>query len=131
MQRRFFIFAVIAIALFSVVSFAQTTALTQAERDAALSQLQRTHDAFVKSISGLSIKQWTFKPAPDRWSVAEVAEHIQAAPGAKVVDVSGFYVTPGLVDIHVHVYAGTGERRAYAGDHSVYPDGFKIGRAHV
>ena len=31
---------------------------------------------------------------------------------------------PGLVDIHVHVYAGTGMRGAYAGDNSVYPDGF-------
>src|SRR5215467_3250991 len=34
------------------------------------------------------------------------------------------YVTPGLVDIHVHVYAGTGQRGAYDGDNSVYPDGF-------
>jgi dihydroorotase len=58
--------------------------------------------------------------------IAAVAEHIQSGPGAKVVDVSGFYVTPGLVDIHVHVYAGTGERHAYAGDHSVYPDGFTL-----
>jgi dihydroorotase len=58
--------------------------------------------------------------------IAEVAEHIQAGPGAKVVDVSGFYVTPGLVDIHVHVYAGTGERRSYAGDHGIYPDGFTL-----
>ena len=33
-------------------------------------------------------------------------------------------MTPGLVDIHVHVFAGTGERRSYAGDNSVYPDGF-------
>ncbi len=34
------------------------------------------------------------------------------------------YVTPGLIDIHVHVYAGTGEPGSYAGDLSVYPDGF-------
>ena len=33
-------------------------------------------------------------------------------------------MTPGLVDIHTHVFAGTGERRSYAGDNSVYPDGF-------
>ena len=37
---------------------------------------------------------------------------------------AGFYVTPGLVDIHAHVYAGTGERSSYAGDLSVYPDAF-------
>ncbi len=56
--------------------------------------------------------------------IAAIAEHIQAAPGGKVVDVTGLYVTPGLVDIHVHAYAGTGEAHSYAGDHSVYPDGF-------
>jgi dihydroorotase len=56
--------------------------------------------------------------------IAAVAEHIEPAGRAKVVDASGLYVTPGLVDIHVHVYAGTGEPRSYAGDNSVYPDGF-------
>ena len=35
-------------------------------------------------------------------------------------------MTPGLIDIHVHVYAGTGERGSYAGDNSVYPDGFTL-----
>jgi dihydroorotase len=34
------------------------------------------------------------------------------------------YVTPGLIDLHVHVLAGAGEPRSYAGDLSVYPDGF-------
>jgi uncharacterized damage-inducible protein DinB len=52
------------------------TTLTQPERDAALKQFATTRDNFLKSIAGLSQKQWTFKPAPDRWSVAEVAEHI-------------------------------------------------------
>jgi dihydroorotase len=56
--------------------------------------------------------------------IAAVAADIPAAKAAKVVDVSGLYVTPGLVDMHVHVYAGTGQRGAYCGDNSVYPDGF-------
>src|SRR5271169_1266020 len=55
---------------------AAPTTLSAAERDVALTSLQATHDAFLKSIAGLSEKQWRFKPAPDRWSVAEVAEHI-------------------------------------------------------
>jgi uncharacterized damage-inducible protein DinB len=50
--------------------------LTPQERESALKQFAATRDNFLKSISGLSDKQWTFKPAPDRWSVAEVAEHI-------------------------------------------------------
>src|SRR5215510_9462578 len=56
--------------------------------------------------------------------VVAVAAKIDPAEAVKVVDVSGYYVTPGLIDIHVHVYAGTAERGSYAGDNSVYPDGF-------
>lgn len=56
--------------------------------------------------------------------IAAVAAKIDPAEAFKVVDVSGHYVTPGLIDIHVHVYTGTGERSSYAGDNSVYPDGF-------
>jgi dihydroorotase len=56
--------------------------------------------------------------------VAAVAAQIDPAAAFKVIDVSGLYVTPGLVDLHVHVFTGTGEPRSYAGDLSVYPDGF-------
>jgi dihydroorotase len=56
--------------------------------------------------------------------IAAVGANIDAKRAKQVVDVAGLYVTPGLVDIHVHVYTGTGERRSYAGDNSVYPDGF-------
>jgi dihydroorotase len=56
--------------------------------------------------------------------IAAVAANIDAASALKVTDVSGYYVTPGLIDIHVHSYAGTGERSSYAGDNSLYPDGF-------
>jgi dihydroorotase len=56
--------------------------------------------------------------------IAAIAGHIDPAQAFKVVKVRGLYVTPGLVDIHVHVFAGTGERGSYAGDNSLYPDGF-------
>jgi len=56
--------------------------------------------------------------------IAAVAEHIDPASAFKAVSARGLYVTPGLVDIHVHVYAGTGEPGSYAGDNSQYPDGF-------
>ena len=58
--------------------------------------------------------------------IAAVAPRIDPAEAFKTVDVSGLYVTPGLVDIHVHVFAGTGEKNSYAGDNSVYPDGFTL-----
>lgn len=56
--------------------------------------------------------------------IAAVEADIPAAQARRVVDARGLYVTPGLIDIHAHVYAGTGERNSYAGDNSVYPDGF-------
>ncbi len=56
--------------------------------------------------------------------IAAVAVNIPSAEARKTIDVRGFYVTPGLVDMHFHAYAGTGMRDAYSGDHSVYPDGF-------
>ena len=56
--------------------------------------------------------------------IAAVEAHIDPAKALKTVDASGLYVTPGIVDIHVHVYASTGEKSSYAGDESVWPDGF-------
>lgn len=56
--------------------------------------------------------------------IAAVGQKLNPADALKTVDVSGLYVTPGLIDIHAHTYTGTGERSSYAGDNSVYPDGF-------
>jgi dihydroorotase len=56
--------------------------------------------------------------------IAKVAPNIAASEAKRVANVAGLYVTPGLLDIHVHVYAGTGMPRVYTGDLSVYPDGF-------
>lgn len=56
--------------------------------------------------------------------VVAVAEHLNPKDALKTIDVTGLYVTPGLIDLHTHVYASTGERNSYAGDLSVHPDGF-------
>ncbi len=58
--------------------------------------------------------------------IAAVEARINPQDALKVVDVAGLYVTPGIIDIHVHVYTGTGEVGSYAGDNSVYPDGFTL-----
>src|SRR5882672_9182518 len=56
--------------------------------------------------------------------IVAVEKNLAAASAKRTIDAAGLYVTPGLVDIHTHVYAGTGLRNAYDGDNSVYPDGF-------
>ena len=62
----------------SVAAFAADT-VPVADQAALVAQLKRTEARFLASVEGLSEAQWNYKPAPDRWSVAECAEHITAA----------------------------------------------------
>lgn len=50
--------------------------VTQAKKDRALQYLESTKASLLEATKGLSEAQWDFKPAPDRWSVAQVMEHI-------------------------------------------------------
>lgn len=68
-------------ALLMMAGAAATSAqgVTQAEKDRALQYLEATKKNVLEATKGLSDAQWNFKPAPDRWSVAQVMEHIAAA----------------------------------------------------
>ena len=55
--------------------------------------------------------------------IAAVAENIPASQARKTIDVSSLYVTPGLVDIHIHAFAATMDRE-YTGEAGIRPDGF-------
>lgn len=50
--------------------------LTKGERDRAMSHLHATRKQVLDLITPLSEAQWKFKAGPDRWSIAECAEHI-------------------------------------------------------
>lgn len=69
-------FVIVVAALLLVPSVAAAGPLTDQEREVALKHLAQTRQKFLDSIAGLSDAQWTFKAGPDRWSIAEVAEHI-------------------------------------------------------
>ncbi|GAA3765389.1 amidohydrolase/deacetylase family metallohydrolase [Terriglobus aquaticus] len=58
--------------------------------------------------------------------IAAIGAHLNPKDALKTVDVQGYYITPGLIDLHTHVYTGTGEKNSYAGDLSVMPDGFTL-----
>jgi hypothetical protein len=51
------------------------------EQDKALRYLTDSRQGVVDAVKGLSAAQWNYKPAPDRWSVAEVLEHITVTEG--------------------------------------------------
>jgi hypothetical protein len=65
---------IVSLTLASVLLCAQP--LSQGDRGFAMSHLHASRKLFLDSIAGLSESQWKFKPAPDRWSIAECAEHI-------------------------------------------------------
>ncbi len=57
--------------------------------------------------------------------IAKVANNIDAKQAVQSVDAKGFYVTPGLIDIHEHVFAGTVPDHYLANSFSALPpDGF-------
>ena len=57
--------------------------------------------------------------------IVQVANSIDAAKATQVVDAKGMYVTPGIIDIHAHVFFGT-EPDHYLSNGlvAVVPDGF-------
>ena len=57
-------------------SAAESGTLTKEARDRAIEYLKQTRKDFLAAVEGLSEAQWKFKAAPDRWSIAEVSEHI-------------------------------------------------------
>ncbi|HET7118877.1 MAG TPA: amidohydrolase/deacetylase family metallohydrolase [Hanamia sp.] len=57
--------------------------------------------------------------------IFEVAPDISAKDAKKVVDVSGLYVTPGLINIHTHIFVGSKDGFADGWD-SVDPDAFSF-----
>jgi uncharacterized damage-inducible protein DinB len=76
----------LAVLAYAGVAAAQTSpapgtphSLTKEERARAVDYLKETQKNFLAAINGVSDAQWTFKAAPDRWSIAQTAEHIATA----------------------------------------------------
>lgn len=55
--------------------------------------------------------------------IIDVRRHIPESTARKVIDASGLYVSPGFIDLHTHVFVGSGEGFAN-GISSISPDDF-------
>jgi hypothetical protein len=53
--------------------------MTTEDRTKVLHWLEESNQEFQAAIEGVSEEQWKWKPAPERWSVGETAEHIVLA----------------------------------------------------
>ena len=67
MRKTALLLAIIVLAAFTV----KGQGMTQEERAAIVKQFEDTKANLLKEINGLSDAQMKFKPAPDRWSVAD------------------------------------------------------------
>lgn len=56
--------------------------------------------------------------------ITKIDKNISAAQAKKIVDATGLFVTPGLIDIHTHVFVGTKPDKFADGILSLSPDDF-------
>jgi hypothetical protein len=79
---RLFVAVAAAVLVLPVPAAAQTSSdpkMTRSERAELIELLNKSEKEFLQAVESLTDEQWAFKPGPDRWSVAECAEHIVLA----------------------------------------------------
>ena len=87
-MRRIFVLSAAATLLFPTLLATENVKaihdghLTVGERADLVAQLEATQHRTLAAVAGLSDAAWSYRPAPDRWSVAEVVEHLVLAEGA-------------------------------------------------
>ena len=57
--------------------------MTLDERARVLNWLEDSRKEFLSAIDGVTERQWRWKPATDRWSISEIAEHVVLAEAAQ------------------------------------------------
>ncbi|QNI37972.1 amidohydrolase/deacetylase family metallohydrolase [Edaphobacter albus] len=58
--------------------------------------------------------------------IASVADNISVSDARKVINLTGLYLTPGLIDIHVHIYPRVGLPPGSPMQASIQPDAFSF-----
>ena len=94
-------FFISALLLLSFTAKSPASTINDSERKYASDLLLQTEAGVINSISGLSDAQLNFKPAPDKWSVAECVKHIA------VTEASLWQMTNGAI-----MAAATPEKRS-------------------
>lgn len=72
--------------------------MSNAERTKVLNWLAESRKEFLAAIDGVSDAQWKWKPAPEKWSVGECAEHVVLAEASQFDRVKKALASPADVD---------------------------------
>jgi len=78
---------ILLLVLASVPLSAADARMTPDDRAKALNLLEESRKEFLSAIDGVTEQQWKWKPAADRWSVGEIAEHIVLAEASQFANV--------------------------------------------
>jgi hypothetical protein len=97
LKRSSFLAALVGAALFSSSLLAGE--VTKTDREKLVAHLKATEAAFLKAIDATSDAQWNWKAAPDRWSVAETAEHITKSEDLLRGMAEGMMKTPATPEV--------------------------------
>jgi len=68
--------------------------LTEKEREKALGLLNRSRQALLDSIQGVTDNQARWRPAPDRWTILEYVEHLAIADDGLIAVIRRSLKTP-------------------------------------
>jgi hypothetical protein len=68
--------------------------VTQAEREFVVGELRASEARLLEAVRGLTEEQWRFREAPERWSIAEVVEHLVVWESFLLAAVRGALNTP-------------------------------------
>lgn len=73
---------------------------SEKERTFLLEYFRATRTGLLSSVSGLSENQWNYRSGPDRWTIAEIVEHITIAEN-RIFDLISNRIlqTPPVIDI--------------------------------
>ena len=78
---------ILLLVLASVPLSAADARMTPEDRANVLKWLEESRKEFLSAIDGVTDQQWKWKPATDRWSVGEIAEHVVLAEASQFANV--------------------------------------------
>jgi hypothetical protein len=74
--------------------FGADAQMTAGERTKVMNWMEESRKEFLAAIDGVTEEQWKWKPAPERWSVGETAEHIVLAEALLFANVQKAIASP-------------------------------------
>ncbi len=69
----------VTLAALGVGAAGSPDSLTAEDRNTGVEHLEKSREAVMARVRGLSPAQWIYREAPGRWSVAEIVEHLALA----------------------------------------------------